>query len=54
MLVFSWSHVSVSFADCLLFDLGPHLDAEAVVCGCTMLLFACDDSENVVFFHVCE
>lgn len=32
----------------------PHLDAEAVVCGCTVLLFACDNCEDVAVFKVCQ
>lgn len=30
-----------------------HFDTELIVCGCTMLLFACDDSEDVAVFKVC-
>lgn len=32
----------------------PHLDAEAVVCGCTVLLFARDNSKDVAVFEVCH
>lgn len=27
-----------------------HLDTEPIVCGCTMLLFACGDCEDVAVF----
>lgn len=45
------AHKEISFISHLSSE--SHLDTELVVCGCTVLLFACDDSEDVAVFKVC-